>query len=189
MFIRAVDEALEKLVRERLPLPEELGDVSFDPPTGTWAAQLGRITVNFFLYGVTRSSNPARSTLNRMQDGRAERRAPQPIVDLSYLVSAWAGSPREEHQLLGDLISMVTGLRALPEEYFKTAVNSSALVDFDVDEANKVREIWGALGGQLKGSFLLRVGVATDTHDWAAAPPAIDRVEALTAPHFGGVKR
>ena len=59
MFISHVDSGLEKLLRTRLPLPEEMGDVSFDAPSGTWSAQLSRITVNLFLYDIQRSSQPS----------------------------------------------------------------------------------------------------------------------------------
>ena len=56
MIIPMIDAGLEALLRNGLPLPETLGDVSFESPSGTWSAQLNRITVNLFLFGVGRST-------------------------------------------------------------------------------------------------------------------------------------
>src|ERR1700712_5936947 len=60
LLIPLVEQGLEKLVRAALPLPEQVGEVSFDPPSRSWAAQLSRITVSMFLFGVGRSPQPPR---------------------------------------------------------------------------------------------------------------------------------
>jgi hypothetical protein len=183
MFIRLVDEGLERLVRDRLPLPQDLGDVSFDAPSSNWSAQLSRITVNFFLYDVARSNEPARSLPRRdLPDGRAQRRLPLPTVQLGYLVSAWAGSPRDEHQLLGDVISTIAGLTTLPEEYLPSPPASTVHLNFAEDPGNRPREIIGGSGGQLKAAFTLLVSLAADTFEWEAEAPRVERVQALTGP-------
>src|SRR6185437_10257704 len=118
MFIRLIDDGLEKLLRTELPLPPDLGEVSFDAPNGAWAAQLSRLTVNLYLYDVRRSNQPVRAPMMRIgDDGRRERRIPLPMIRLSYLVSAWAGSVRVEHQLLGEVINRLAGTDTLPKEY------------------------------------------------------------------------
>jgi hypothetical protein len=178
MFIRVVDESLERMLRAELPLPEELGDVTFEIPNSTWAAQLSRITVNLFLYDVTRSSHPNRAAQRRVgDDGRGERRAPQPMIELDYLVSAWAGSPRDEHQLLGDVISRVAAMDALPDKYLTGPLSSSVHLAFVEDERHRARDIWNGAGGTLKASFSMQVTVASDTFQWADEPPAITRIE------------
>lgn len=183
MFIRVVDDSLEKFVRAQLPLPDDLGDVTFESPTSNWSAQLSRITVNFFLYEVGLSDQPTRAAIRRVTDGGVtERRIPQPMVRLSYLVSAWAGSPRDEHQLLGDLVSRFAGLAVLPDQYLTSTLSSSVHVRMVYDEANKPRDVWSGSGGQLKASFAIEVSVAADTYDWTGAAPAVSRIEALTKP-------
>src|ERR1700760_704171 len=118
MFIRNVDETLERFIRERLALNDDLGDVTFETPTSNWSAQLSRITVNLFLYDVGLSNQPSRTALRRVTDeGTGQRRAPQPMVRLGYLASAWAGSPRDEHQLLGDLVSLFAASVSVPVEH------------------------------------------------------------------------
>ncbi len=183
MFISVVETGLERLLRTELPLPDEIGDVTFDAPTSNWSAQLSRVTVNLFLYDVNRSAHPARSAIRRVaSDGAVQRRAPQPIVQLGYLVSAWAGTPRDEHQLLGDVISRFTAIDQLPAELLPTPLSSSVHLSFADDPHNRPREIWSALGGQLKGSFTLQVSVAADAFEWTDAPRAVERVVAMSRP-------
>ncbi|MEI5671613.1 MULTISPECIES: DUF4255 domain-containing protein [unclassified Nocardioides] len=179
MFISNVDSGLEKLVRARLPLPEEIGDVAFDAPTGNWSAQLSRITVNFFLYDVQRSNQPSRSQMTRTPDqGSPQRRVPQPMVQLGYLVSAWAGSPRDEHQLLGDLVSLFAAADHVPAEFLTAAMTTSVTLSLG-DERSLPRELWTAAGGQLKASTTLQVTVGTDSFAWTEAPPSVERVVAM----------
>jgi hypothetical protein len=183
MFIRLIDDGLEKLLRTELPLPPDLGEVSFDAPNGTWAAQLSRLTVNLYLYDVHRSNQPVRAPISRVgDDGRRERRIPLPMIRLSYLVSAWAGSVRDEHQLLGEVINRLAGIETLPKEYLTGSPAAPVDLSFAEDPQSKTREIWGGLGGQLKGSFTLHVTVAADAFEWTEEAPAVQRVEALTSP-------
>lgn len=183
MFIRTVDEGLEGFLRARLPLPEDVGDVSFDTPTSNWSAQLSRITVNLFLYNVTRSDQPARSMIRRMApDGSSQQRPPLPIVELSYLVSAWAGTPRDEHQLLGDVLDRILACSALPPEYLSTTPDASVQLFFGADPENRPRDVWSAAGAQLKAAFVLRATVAADAFAWGAEAPRVRTVESLLAP-------
>ncbi|WP_170981633.1 DUF4255 domain-containing protein [Nocardioides dongxiaopingii] len=183
MFIRYVDEGLEQLVRRRLPLPEDVGDVSFDTPTSTWAAQLSRLTVNLFLYGLDRSSQPTRTAQARVDaSGRAERRAPLPMVELDYLVSAWAGSPRDEHQLLSDVVSLFAGVPVLPLDLTHANLNSTVTLGFGSDPTMRPREIWQGVSGQLKACAVIRATVAADTWDWEDQAAAVERVSVLAAP-------
>jgi hypothetical protein len=160
-----------------------VGDITFDSPSSTWSAQLSRITVNLFLYDVARSSHPSRAPVARVDaNGRLERRLPQPMVQLCYLVSAWAGSARDEHQLLGDVFSRLAITQSIPDEFLSTDLSSSVHLFLDADGDNRLREIWGAVGGNLKASFTLQASVAADSFDWQSAPPLVERVSTLLAP-------
>jgi hypothetical protein len=179
VFISHVDAGLERLLRTQLPLPEDVGDVSFDPPSGTWSAQLSRINVNLFLYDVERSTVPSPPQMRPGPNGgRPERRAPQPMLVLGYLVSAWAGNPRDEHQLLGDVISLLSGVEVLPADLLPGAMSSTVRLALG-DSANRPRDIWGAAGGNLKASVSLQVTVAADTFEWGPQAPAVERIAAL----------
>lgn len=169
------------MVRDRLPLPEEVGDVVFDAPGSTWSAQLSRITVNLFLYDVQRSTQPSRSATVRPVDTDSPmKRRPQPMIQLGYLVSAWAGSPRDEHQLLGDLVSVLAGTETLPAHYLPREASTSVHLRLGEDRSLP-RELWTAAGGSLKASVLMQVTLGADTFDWEAQAPAVERIAAMAS--------
>jgi hypothetical protein len=183
VFIRNVDEGLERLIRARLPLPEDVGDVSFEAPTKNWSAQLSRLTVDLFLFHVDRSTQPSRAPQQRVgADGRPMRRGPQPMIELGYLVSAWAGSPRDEHQLLGDLVSLLAGVPVLPAEHAGGLDSSVQLALGSGDGLLRAREVWQGVGADLKAAVMLTATVAADTWDWTEQAPAVERVAVLSAP-------
>jgi hypothetical protein len=187
MFIRVVDDGLERLLRAELPLPEEMGDITFDIPSNSWAAQLSRITINLFLYDVNRSAHPNRAPVRRVdENGKGERRAPQPMIELNYLISAWAGSPRDEHQLLGNVLSRIAAVDVLPAEHLSSPVASSIHLAFVEDDRHRTRDIWNGAGGTLKASFSLQVTVAADSFGWADEPTAVTSIQSMAGPHAGG---
>lgn len=197
MLVPAVDRALEQFLRRALPLADHEGDVSFDTPTSTWSAQVNRLTVNLFLHQVARSPQPPRPAQQRPgPDGRIERRPPQPLVELSYLVSAWAGSVRDEHQLLGEALTRLLGAQSLPSWAVPDTLGSSVQLVVRTDDAHRPRDLWGTLGSQVKASFGLVVTVTADVHDWELAPPQVTGVDAAASvlpradgPGAGGARR
>src|SRR5690625_998237 len=183
LLIPAVENALESLLRETLPLPEEVGEISFDAPSSTWAAQVNRVTVNLFLYGVVRSPLPPRPPQTRTgPDGGLERRPGLPLVQLTYLVSAWAGSVRDEHQLLGDVLTRLLAHQAIPEQHHPRLLDSSVPLALGSDEASRPRDLWGALGGHHRASFTLLVTVAAGACGWQATARGVSAIEGMAAP-------
>jgi len=189
MFIADVDQALEQLVRERLPLPHDVGDVSFDPPNETWSASLSRLTINLFLHQVARSTQPGRAPIIREADEgeRGFRRKALPMIELGYLVSAYAGSPRDEHQLLGNAVSLFAGIATVPPELTPSTLAST--VNIVLGDEIKPREIWQGVGGKLRASFSIRANVAADTWDWERQAPSVESVSVLSAPNEDGAAR
>lgn len=182
MIIPLIEHGIERLLRAALPLPEALGDVSFDPPTGAWSAQLSRITVDLFLFGLGRSAQPARPLPPRTgQDGREERRRPLPVVELNYLVSAYAGSTHDEHQLLSDVFTCLATNPVLPVEHVGAPLDTPVQLQLGPQQHQRVKDVWSGVGGSLRPSFELVVTTALEL-PWEPVPPRVERVEALAAP-------
>ena len=179
MIIPTIDTALEALVRQSLPLPTALGDVSFDSPSGTWSAQLNRITVNLFLFGVGRSPQPPRPAVDRIVDGRVQRRPPLPLLQLHYLVSAWAGSVRDEHQLIGDVLTLFLNAQALPPEHLPADITSGVQLAVAPHDNNRAKDVWSTVGGTIKPSFELVVTTASDALPFVDMPTSVARIERL----------
>lgn len=177
MLIPAVEASLERLLRATLPLPAEHGDVSYETPASTWAASVGRLTLNLFLYSLSRSPQPPRAQPRQLtDDGTRVRRHALPMVELRYLVSAWAGSPRDEHELLGDALTRLLIHQVLPPEHVAESLSSNIQLAVDADMENRPRELWAGLGGQMRASFTLSVTVAADAYAWEDEEPLADRV-------------
>jgi hypothetical protein len=174
VFIKIVDEGLERLLRTELPFPPSVGDVSFETPSQVWSDRLRRTTLNLFLFDITRSPQPNRASLRRVdENGKAERRAPQPMIELNYLVSAWSDAPVDSHHLLGEVISRIAGLDVLPPEYLAENLTSSVYLSFVEDDRHRARDIWTGAGNTLRAGFSMHATVAADSFDWAPEPALI----------------
>lgn len=182
MIIPTIDQGLERLVRQVLPLPESVGDVSFDPPSGTWSAGLSRLTVNLFLFGVGRSPQPPRPATDRVVNGRVHRRPQLPMLELHYLVSAWAGTVRDEHQLVGDLLTNCLLTQVLPAELLPSQVESAVQLAVAPHDNSRAKDVWSTVGGTIKPAFELVVTTACDALPFEELPPSVDRVAGMVAP-------
>jgi hypothetical protein len=183
MLIPAVEHGLERLLRDTLPLPEHVGDVSFDPPSRTWAAQLSTVTVNLFLFGVGRSPQPPRPTAERItSDGRVERRPPLPMIELNYLVSAWAGNVRDEHELLGDVLGCIVTNQVLPAEFLSSELPATVQIALAPQDHGRAKDVLTAVDGSMRASFEVVITTALDGLAWREVAPRVARIEALTAP-------
>jgi Pvc16 N-terminal domain len=183
MIIPTIDAGLETLLRQGLPLPDAVGDISFESPSGTWSAQINRITVNLFLFGVGRSGQPPRPATDRTVNGRAQRRHPIPMLELHYLVSAWAGVVRDEHQLLGDALACVLNTQVLPPEHLGVELRAGVQLAIAPYDNTRAKDVWSTVGGAIKPSFELIVTTAGDASPFFDLPPSVERIAALVAPH------
>ncbi len=108
MPLSALENTLQAWLREQLPLPEDVGDISFDSPDGTWGTSVTRPTVNLFLFEINRAAQQSVAPAPRREaDGTLVRDQPAPAVSFSYLLSTWGGGVKEEHRLLGDAVRAV----------------------------------------------------------------------------------
>jgi hypothetical protein len=117
MPLSALENVLQAWLREQLPLPADIGDISFDSPDATWSTALTRPTVNLFLFDIARAAQPSLPVPPRRdQSGTLVQDRPAPCVSFSYLLSTWGGGVREEHRLLGDAVRAVLRTPALSPE-------------------------------------------------------------------------
>lgn len=184
MVIGMVDTALTAFLRAALPLPESVGDVSFEVPDAAWSAQLNRVTVNLHLWDVVRSDQPSRPAQQRTgSNGQLERRGPLPLVRLSYMATAWAGSVADEHQLLSELLGVLLGHQVLPAEHVPADFPGSVQVALAQRAGRRPGDLWtGGLDGRMKPVLELDVTLPVAAGPWLGAAPAVERIAALVAP-------
>ncbi len=163
-MIHLLDSTLEQHLRGIVPLPQAI-EVSFATPDKRWGAARTRPTVNLFLWDVRRDLRSAMSGFSeeRLDDGGIRRRVPDPEVAFRYLVTAWAGEPRDEHQLLGAVLR-----GALVEETVADADVAAGLpavgpVHLEVSAGDgRPNDFWNSLDGQLKPNLELTVRMFID---------------------------
>ena len=179
-MIHLVDRAVEQFLRQTVPLPENAVDVSFDAPDRTWGAAITRPTVNIFLWEITRNPSFAHTGLQqrRTADGRVQRRPSAPVVDLHYLVTAWASEQRDEHQLLGAILACVLAHGALPASSLPEPLAETGWISMSLasHEKRAPGEFWSALDGRLKPGLELELSLPVDVFTWTPAAPLAQSV-------------
>jgi hypothetical protein len=177
--LSALENTLQSWLREQLPLPEDIGDVSFDSPEGTWGTSVTRPTVNLFLFDVARAAQqPVVVAPRRDAQGVMVRDQPAPAVSFSYLLSTWGGGVREEHQLLGDAIRAVLRTPFLAGGPQQAELVGPVQLMLSAPEQVHAHDLWAGLGGRLRASLVLVATTAVTLDRPQRVAPAVQRVEA-----------
>jgi hypothetical protein len=174
-----VDRAIDRYLRNEVPLDERAVDVSFDAPDRTWGAGLTRPTVNVFLWEITSSEALRTSGLEQRhnQAGAVERRLPTPQVELHYLVTAWTNELRDEHQLLGSVLRAVLARPELPEDILPEPLPKGRYgVELASRDKRPPADFWSALDGRLKPGLQLAVTMPLDAFAWQPTATPVDTV-------------
>ena len=171
-LIQLIDEAIEAHLRREVPLPEASVDISFAAPDRAWGATVTRPTVNIFLWDIRR--NTSRTTAGMAQqsaDGQVERRPTNPVIDLRYVVTAWAAEHRDEHQLLGSVLTCILAHSSVPASDLSLLLPTSSSLSLGLasEDARVTGEFWSSLDGQLKPGLQLVVSLPLDIFGWVAA--------------------
>jgi hypothetical protein len=183
-LIQHVDRAVEQFLRREGALAEGTIDVSFDAPDRTWGAARTRPTVNCFLWEVVR--NPGHLSTGMQQrtgpDGGIERRPAPPVVDLHYLVTAWAAEYRDEHQLLGAALRAILANRVLPADLLPAALAEARCgVTLAPYDKRVPGEFWSALDGRLKPGLQLEISLPMEVVAWRPAATPAESIDLTTA--------
>src|SRR3982750_616864 len=152
-MLHLLDESLETFLRAVVPLPARDVDVAFDAPDGEWSAALSsRPTVDLYLWDIR--PNLTERDFGEMiieeVDGKRYRRDPLPRVDCRYLVTAWTTEVRDEHSLLGSVLSALLLNPVIQEEHLKgpfATVRPLPTVLLRSGDGSENSDFWSALGG------------------------------------------
>ncbi|MET9604155.1 DUF4255 domain-containing protein [Streptomyces sp. NPDC006512] len=171
-------------------------EVSFEAPTRDWAARRNAPVINTYLYDI-------REEVARRQRGQTavrddldvvvRRRQPPRWFRLSYLVTAWTKTPRDEHRLLSAVLATLLPREVLPPDELPGSLRTLGLsvpltVAGTQTEARSLAEIWSALGGELKPSLDLVVTAPFPAFpEYDAGPPVTEGATLRVAGPDGGL--
>jgi len=179
--IHEVDEGLRRLLGES-GLEASGVDVVFDAPTRDWAARRSAPTVCVFLYDIREDAVRRGSGSGEVydEDGHlVARRSPPRWFELTYLVTAWATRPQDEHRLLSQVLATLVSTDTLPARLLTgTLAELGLTVGLDTagtgSDAPAASDVWSAMGGELKASLSLQVRAPLAGITKAAAPPVTE---------------
>jgi hypothetical protein len=183
--LSALESTLRIWLQEELPLPDDVGDVSFESPEGTWGTSITRPTVNLFLFDIARAARQATVTASyRGPDGVLVRDQPAPAMTFSYLLSAWGGGTREEHRLLGDAVKAVLRTGVVGDEAHDGEGEFVGPVHLSLSDPEQVRarDLWGGLGGRLRASVVVEATTAVTLERPRRIAPPVRQVHTTLRP-------
>lgn len=176
-----IDESLEAYIRAEVPLAVNEVDMSFERPDRDWGTAVTRPTVSAFLWDVRRNSGEQEAGMGTEQvNGRAVRKPVLPRIDCRYLLTAWAGDVRTEHQLLGGLLAALLRNTVMQPSYmtngFATLRPLPVLSVARFDGSDNA-DFWTAIGGELRPAVDLTLTATFDTSISEDAGPPVRTVE------------
>lgn len=158
-MLQNLDSTLESLIKGHF---EKLGSFGGAEVTVTFNTPRNKESfeklpaINFFLYDVRENLELRNSAwvVERQNDGTALKKRPPARVDCSYLITAWSSDDdiETEHQLLGEVMTVLLRHRKIPEEYvdddFKGQEFSLRLISLRPSFLQSFGEFWQAMGGK-----------------------------------------
>lgn len=180
-MIHEVDEALRRLFDES-GLDASGVEVVFDAPTREWAARRTAPTLSVFLYDIREDTSRRGSGTEEVYDADGNlvaRRSPARWYELTYLVTAWASRPQDEHRLLSQALTCLVATETLPPRLLTgTLAELGLTVGLDATgpgpDTPAVCDVWSALGGELKASLGVCVRAPLAGLRAATAPPVTE---------------
>jgi len=183
MPLSELESALGVWLRDQLPLPADVGDISFDSPDTSWGSTLTRPTVNLFLFDIARAAQQSVPVPPRRdQGGTLVQDRPAPCIAFSYLLSTWGGDVREEHRLLGDAVRAVLRTPALSPGPECRELVGPVLLGLPGTSDVRARELWSGLGGRLRAGLVLVATTAVPLGRPTPLAPPVETVRAEVRP-------
>jgi hypothetical protein len=186
-MLHLLDESLEAYLRALVPLSTRSVDIVFDAPDGDWAAGVSRPTVNLYLWDVRPNLAERQwgQELIPKADGTRVRREPLPRIDCRYLVTAWTTEVRDEHSLLGHVMTALMLNPVIQPEFLRgpfATVRPLPTVLMRSGDGSENSDFWSALGGQLKPGLDITVTATVDAAAMIEVGPPVAEVEIRAVP-------
>jgi hypothetical protein len=172
-----LDKTLENVLRDKGKIQRSAIDIEFEMPTGEWSARLNRPTINIWCFDVRENlSLRTMEKSNVSYNGSvASRFIPPRRMDVTYLVTAWANKPEDEHQLLWRALATLKSIRILkPDECvgdLRLQEHNIPLLVADMSEPKaNFTDLWSVVDNQMRLGFPVTATVELDTDMGFTAP-------------------
>ena len=164
-----LDKTLEKLIYRTGKINKSDVDIAFDQPTGEWSAKLSKPTLNLFCYDIRENLKLRRPDMDvtRNGDKTGVRSIPRLRFDVSYLLTAWARDPQDEHQLIWRALAALRHHPKLAPEDCEGNLRYSTyeiplMVATQTDHPVNAVDLWSVLENQMRLGFVVLATVELD---------------------------
>jgi len=178
-MLHLLDMTLENFLRGEVPLDDRI-DVAYEAPDDEWRSRITRPTINLFVWDIRRNQGEAQGGMDLVErDNERFHRPTPPRIDFRYLITTWTSEVRDEHQLLGAVLTACLRQPLIPERYVEGILAESLPVPrmqvakYDGAESS---EFWASMGGQLKASLDVIVTATVDATVLVKAGPPVTSV-------------
>ncbi len=180
-MLQQLDESLESFLRAEVPLSRDEVDVAFEAPDPDWGAGITKPTINLYLWDIRRSATQSEAgKMLRERNGEKVWVDPLPRVSFRYMVTAWANEVRDEHQLLGAIMTTLLPTVVIPEDHLKgslRALRPQPMLAISGHDSTDFTEFWSALEGKLKPGLDLVITATIDAAMIKEAGPPTEGLE------------
>lgn len=165
-MLHQLDESLERLMRSATGLAKTDVDIVFDAPDNEWAGRITKPTINLFLWDIRRSQDEhdvGRERISR--NGQEFWRSKPPRMAFSYLVTAWTAETRDEHRLLGGILTALLANPVIADTHLTASLSEAGAqptLRVARPDSKDFADFWSAIGGQLKPGLDLSVTATVD---------------------------
>ena len=178
-MLELVDESLESFLRASVPLSATDVDVAFEAPDREWSAKLTRPTVNMFLWDIRRSATRSRSGTRTVErpSGLVHRSSP-PVLELRYVITAWAADHGDERALLAGVIRAILANGAVPREFLPPEYDDFEAPTLTMSRGGEEHmDVIKLLEGQLKPGVNMMLVTEFDIGGERPAGPPVHSIE------------
>ncbi len=182
-----LDETLRQLLIVELPVKNGELDISFDLPKRDWSSRISKPTVNLFLYDVRENNVLRQHQWERPTSSPSNAGAPTahlkrtPLrVDCSYMITAWAADPEDEHRLLTRCMLALFRHPTLPSRFLVGTVQNPP---FDIqarlaqhDALEDPSDLWNVLDNEMRPGVSYVVTLALDPWQEITGPLVRTRI-------------
>src|SRR5512138_146393 len=184
-MLEDLDETIRQLLIAEMPVKNGEIEISFDQPKREWSARLSKPTLNLFLYDVRENNVLRQHQWEQLpakgNDPRGHLKRLPFRVDCTYMFTAWATVPEDEHRLLTRSLLALFRFPTLPEDRL---VGSLRNPPFDIqarlashDKLTNPAEVWSALDNEIRPTVSYTVTLALDP--WKEITTPIVRTRTL----------
>ena len=162
-----VDATLHRLLATQ-SLPGQEVRIDLNTPTRDWVARSTLPLLNLFLTDVRENLGLRITDVREIRDGdgvvTARQSAPR-YFNLTYVLTAWANTPEDEHRLLGSALEVLLRQDHVPAEFCQGALVNLAAdgqllrirVGGPMFSDRLATELWTSLGAEYRPSLSIVV--------------------------------